>query len=229
MKKAILLSVMVLAFSAFAVSDTCTTTDLQSYLNLKNGCTVGNLLFTDFMVPMSSSVGAVLPNPSQVGVTPLSSSSGSGLIFDVALGAGPGQTADFTIDYLVKVEAGGPITDSSLSIDAGTSGSGLVSVAETQCLGGTLPGCAGGTSIGLSTTGSQLTDSATFGGVTEVGASKDILVTDPGTTGQATISSEEQLFSTQNVVPEPASLTLFGTGLLALAFLIRRKHFFAQQ
>ena len=32
-----------------------------------------------------------------------------------------------------------------------------------------------------------------------------------------------------STVPEPASLTLFGTGLLALALLIRRKHFFAEK
>ena len=139
MRKFILLSIIMLVYSSFAISDPCTNTMLKDYLDLTSGCTVGNLLFSDFIVSASSGVGTVIPNPSQIGVTPLSGSSGSGLIFDVALAAGPGQLADFTIDYLVRVEAGGPITDSSLSIDAGASGGGLVAVNETQCLGATLP------------------------------------------------------------------------------------------
>ncbi len=224
MKKVILVSIIVLGFSGLALSTPCTVGMLQDYLSLTNGCTVGNLMFTDFLAPSPTSVGAVVPKASQIGVTPVTTAGDSGLIFDIAMIAGPGQMADFTIDYIVKVQAGAPITDSSLSIDAGASGGGLVAVNETQCVGATLPGCSGGTSIGLNASANHLTDSATFPGASEVSASKDIIVSDGGATGQASISSEEQLFST-SMVPEPASLTLFGIGLLALAFVVRRKHF----
>lgn len=230
MKKVVLLGVLLFAFSAFAISDPvgpCPSNsgaNLQDYINLgPTGCTVGNMLFYDFSLPNPQSVGVILPTAASIGVTPVSASSGSGIIFDAALLAGQNQSADVVIDYIVKINTGGLINDSALSIDAGASNGGMVAVDETQCLGGLLPGCSGGTSISLNGTATHTTDADTFTGVTLIDVSKDIQVMGgSNVSGQASVSSEDQFFST-TTVPEPASLMLFGTGMLGLALLVRRK------
>ncbi|HEV2418299.1 MAG TPA: PEP-CTERM sorting domain-containing protein [Terriglobia bacterium] len=232
MKKTVLFTVFLFAFSAFAISDPMPSpcpsnigANLQDYINLgTTGCTEGNLLFSNFSLPNPQSVGVTVPTAPSIGVTPWSNSDGSGIIFDAALAAGQNQSADVVIDYVVRANAGGAINDSSLSIDAGAFNGGVVSVDETQCLGGLLPGCSGGTSISLNGSANQLTDSNSFADVTLVGISKDIQVSGgPNANGQATVSSEDQFFSTGTDAPEPASLLMFGTGMLGLAFVVRRK------
>lgn len=159
----------------------------------------------------------MVPGTAGIGVVPVT----GGLDFNPGLIVGDNQSADVVIDYVVRSVAGGPITDSGLTIAAGASGTGAVAVDETQCLGGPIP-CAG-TTIGLHGTQTSLNDTATFGGQTEIGVIKDVGVTG-GTDGQASVSAVTQTYSQgTSPVPEPASLTLFGIGLLGLAFFLRRK------
>lgn len=92
MKKTVLFAAFLFAFSAFAISDPmpgpCPNNigaNLQDYINLgTTGCTVGNLLFSDFSLPNPQSVGVTVPTAPSIGVTPWSSSDGSGTIFDAA-------------------------------------------------------------------------------------------------------------------------------------------------
>ncbi|MGH9353386.1 MAG: PEP-CTERM sorting domain-containing protein [Terriglobia bacterium] len=198
----------------------CASGTLNTYVGLGvAGCTEGNLLFSDFTFGASAAgAGAILPVDSGISVTPESSGNNVGFIFDAALSPGSNQSQDVTIDYVVRVLSGGNnITDSALSVEA----SGNASANMTECLGGLLPACSGGTAVGLMANANQLAVSNTFGAVSTVGAGLDISATNGGS-----ISGEQTQFSTgtdDNFVPEPASLMLFGTGALGLALLLRKK------
>ncbi|MGH9403792.1 MAG: PEP-CTERM sorting domain-containing protein [Terriglobia bacterium] len=178
------------------------------------------MLFSNFMFGASAAgAGAILPVDSGVTVTPQSSGNNAGFLFDAALNPGSGQSQDVTIDYVVRVLTGSSnITDSALSVEASDS----ARTNMTECLGGLLPACSGGTTVGLTASASQLSDSNTFGGVSTVSAGTDISAANGGN-----ISGEQVEFSTgddpPSDVPEPASLLLFGTGVLGVALLLRRK------
>lgn len=219
MKKAILIAALVLTCSGLALSDSvpaaCVAGSLSSYVSLgTTGCTVGNLLFSGFVVvPSPTSIGTDVLNS---GVTPITSSNNPGLLFNVGLPISPpGGSQDVEIDYVVMVEAGGPITDSSLSAVA----TGSATATEGECLGGSFSnGCTGGTQVSLSSSSTQLGVSNDFSGTSTIDVMTDI------NSGNGGISGEQENFSISNA-PEPASLTLFGIGLLGLAFLLRRKVF----
>ncbi|MGH9325495.1 MAG: PEP-CTERM sorting domain-containing protein [Terriglobia bacterium] len=221
MKKIIVLSALALACSGLAFSDpmpaACVTGGLGSYVNLgSTGCTVGNLLFYNFFV--NSSPTSIGTNVLSSGVAPVPTTNNPGLAFNVGLPmTPPGGTQDVEIDYIVKVEAGAPITDSSFSVVA----SGGSAATEGECLGGLFStGCSGGTQMSLTTNSTTLAASNTFTGTWTIDVKTDI------NSDGGIISGEAEHFSeTSSTVPEPASLTLFGSGLLGLAFLLRRKVF----
>ena len=60
-----------------------------------------------------------------------------------------------------------------------------------------------------------------FAGVSEVDLEKDIEVV-AGSNGSASVSLVTNQFS-EGQVPEPSSLVLFGTGIVGIAGLLRRK------
>jgi hypothetical protein len=134
------------------------------------------------------------------------------------------------VGFTVTVNPGGAlITDLSLSMfGAGFVGTGVVTVAETYCLGDTFSdGCAHGTPGSLLTildsSTSKLFDHASFAGVTEIDVMKDIELLG-GTDGSAALlSGVENQFSETTTTPEPGSLVLFGSGIVCLAGALRRK------
>lgn len=220
MKKVILVSALVLAFSGLALSDpipACASGSLGSYVALgSTGCTVGNLLFYDFVVVPSPT--SILNNVLDSGVTPLTTANNPGLAFNVGLPfAPPGGSQDVAIDYLVMVEAGPPITDSSIA----SVPSNGATFGEAECLGGSFSnGCTGGTQLSLTSNSSTPGDANTFSPTSSIGVNLDISSDD------GVISNEQVNYSLgSSAVPEPASLTLFGIGLLGVAFLLRRKVF----
>ncbi|MGH9398140.1 MAG: PEP-CTERM sorting domain-containing protein [Terriglobia bacterium] len=223
MKKLMLVCGLMLAFCSFGLSGpmpACSAGTLDAYVSLgATGCTVGSLEFSNFTFGASAAgTGTILPADSQITVTPQSLPNNYGFKFDAALSPNAGQSQDVTIDYVVRVLAGNPnITDSALSAEV----NGSASANMTECLGGLLPACSGGVTTGLTVTPTQLSDSNTFNGVSTVGVGTDV-----SANGNATISGEIVQFSTGgtgNTVPEPASLMLFGSGMVGVAFLIRRK------
>ena len=126
-----------------------------------------------------------------------------------------------TIFYTVT---GSNITDLELGFNGAFSGAGSSEVTEMYCLGAaSLSGCSAGHSGDIQVTNppANFSQSITFAGVNVLAVSKDIEVqTGPtGSAGQASISTVSNQYS----VPESASLTLLGLGLLGLAVAKRSK------
>lgn len=227
MKKYAIFCSLILAMCSVAFSDpipsACAPGTLSAYESLgAAGCAVGNLVFSNFAFGASAAgSGAILPVDTGISVTPVSSTNNAGFIFDAALSPGSNQSQDVTIDYIVRVMSGtSGITDSALSVEA----HGSASADMTECLGGLLPACSGGTTVGLTANANNLAVFNTFGAVNMVGAGLDISAVN------GAISGEQVQFSTGpddggggSLAPEPASLALFGTGVLALGLLLRKR------
>jgi hypothetical protein len=140
----------------------------------------------------------------------------TGLEFVAGWNAGAGQLEDSLVKYTITC-SGCSIDDWVLQIQgAGSSGDGLVNVAETspQVSAGLIQ-----TSVGNVISG---TGSGTFAPVGSLSVAKDILVFGGGIPNTSTqVSSVTNLFSSV-ATPEP-SLTILCAGLLGLVPLARRK------
>ncbi len=224
---AVLACVVLMGGVVFA--DNCPTTTLDNYLGAGYSCGINDKTFSDFQYSYSSNPpGSGIP-AGGVTVTPITTSGNPGLQFSAGWFASTGSVTemDSLIQYQVNVNPDGTlITDLSLSIDGvGFSGTGAVFVDETACLGAVLPDCSGGQIVTLSvydsSEGSKLFDEVTFSGVTEISMVKDISV-QAGTDGDARLGSVTNQFS-EGQVPEPSSIILFGSGVLGVAGMLRRK------
>ena len=224
MKKTLLLVGVLVATSSMGWAGTCSSGTLADYIALGTaGCTIGDKTFSDF----GYSKAGTFPIPAaDIGVTPCPSANCThsgipageeGFLFSASWQVVAGQTLDSTIGYTV--------TSTSLIVDAflsaaglgptNPSASGFVSIAET------LSNTTNALGVGTPNTGLGSTDSLTFPGVKSLDVIKDIALT--GATSGARVSVVANAFSQMPKVPEPASMLLFGSGLLALGGYVRRR------
>ncbi len=232
MKKVLALAVLAVTLPLAALASEvspppCVQGTFADYMALTGGCTVGDKVFTDFNYVASGTLGLAA---SQVTVTPDNSNPmDPGLLFTGSWTAANGMQSDSHLQFTVSTLSGAPlIEDASLSIGGyGTSGIGIVSVAENLCLGGTFTGwttnCSSETTSNLLvfTPNGPTYDHTTFTPVSSVDVLKDInLIAANGGANFATLSGVTQNFSQ---VPEPATLTLLGTGLIAIGGKLRRR------
>jgi hypothetical protein len=233
MKKAlgILAMVLTLPLAGLATEVSipeCVTGTYADYMALENGCTVGDKVFSDFDYAAS---GTNQLSAAQVTVTPDNSDPmNPGLLFTGTWVANAGNTSDSHLQFTVSTLSGAAlIEDASLSISGyAVSGTGMVTVAENLCLGGTFSGwttnCSSQVTDNLlvSTFLGQTYDHTTFNPVSTVDVFKDIGLTAFGT-GETNFAFVSGVTNNFSQVPEPATLTLLGTGLLAIGEKLRRR------
>lgn len=211
MKRIVLLIALVVGLSSLAYADSCAvgTFGVSSYGAPGFSCTIGDLTFSNFSYTPAGSNGL---SGAQVTVTPLTGGNELGFMFTAGWGAASNQSYDSFIDYTITAPSA-EISDLVLSIGGfGTTGTGFLSVSENASNGTNLYVCFGDQTC-------TQTDSAVFDPVASLDVSKDILVVG-GEGGTASLSA---VVNTASEVPEPATLTLLGTGLLGLAGVVRRK------
>jgi len=190
---------------------------------LTGGCTVGDLVFSNFSDAESASGGGTPLTAAGITVETVGPTGDfitgpdDGLAFNGGWDASAGQVVDSSILFTVSLVGGGTedISDAGLAQLADAFGSGSANVIEDGCI--TPAGCNPLSDqwglITLNTaTISASTDSTDFGASTFTNVAKDISVAG-GTNGFAALSLVEDTFSQ---VPEPRALALLlGLGLVA--------------
>jgi hypothetical protein len=190
-----------LGTASVAKADTCAAQTVMSGLT----CTVGDLTFAFSSVsynPIDPPQSLTIATTSSIGgVTTLMFQLLSGTPVDVDIAYEVSSSSDHIVGL-----------DSSFSQGAGSPAGSIV---ETACAINPVEGCPSNDLLANYTNNGGIANSAPFGPVGAVWINKD--VTDNGFS-EFTDSVEET-----TVTPEPSSIALFGTGLLAAAGALRRR------
>lgn len=232
LSSALLVIACVTLLSGIGFASACQGGTYDQYLGSGFSCGIDDKTFSNFEYHSTSNPpGFALPAGS-VGVQVLDPHLDPGFEWTAAWMASNSSgilSMDSLFEFTVNVNPGGNlITDVSLSIGGmGFTGTGSVTVDETVCLGATFPSCTGGQIETLevfdSSAGLRQFDEISFAGVSEVDVQKDVLIS-AGTSGSASLSLLTNQFSEGgSTTPEPGSILLFGSGVLALAGVLRRK------
>ena len=219
----------ILLLAGIGFASACPSTTFDHYLGSGFSCGIGDKTFADFAYHSTSNPPGFDVPPGSVSVEPITTPRDPGFEFTAAWMASNSSgilTQDSLIAYNVSDGGHNSITDVSLGIGGvGFSGTGSVFVDETICLGALLPSCTGGQIEQLAvydySGGVHLFDEVSFAGVSFIDVQKDIEMSS-GTDGTARLSLVTNQFS-EGTTPEPGSIALFGTGVLALAGVLRRK------
>lgn len=206
----------------------CNAGTAASYVFLGgDGCQLGNLLFNNFVYTPTANPATIAIPGASVAIIPIPAFFDEGFGFQIASGfaaTAPGSFVDSVLQFTVStLDGSAGLTGLSLNTNGTSTGTGLASVSENFCVGGTSTvNCAALRNISVqSVGGSGLNNSAILGGVARLGVSKDIIVS-AGNSGTATISLVGNQFS-NNAVPEPATFALIGLGLGGIALARRRR------
>jgi len=219
-----------LIFGGLAKADLCSVAANFAALETAGSCTIGDKTYSDFTATFAATGGATELTASGITFTTVNNGLvANGFNFEMSLDASTGETNDVQLGYNVSITTPGTmlIASSSLVMDGLGVGTGVASIAETDCIGAPIAGCPAGDSVALSTIASGVfsapSDSTSFAGVNELGVSKDVNVFGGGI-GFATISGiTETVDQVLIPTPEPASIVFFGTMLLGVTALIRKR------
>lgn len=218
----------VLTASAFASADgvpVCVSSALTSYISLTTGCTIGDKVFTNFNLGTLPLEGLTGINASNVMVTPITTGD-FGFTFSGGFIAAPGTNIGLVISYVASVlDPAKSITDFTVSIGTLTGTNMLFADMIVGCLGvgnpfeGPSTGCFNNSNSILLTGLPGTSSTKTFSPVSAVAIANGFEIG-----GGDTLSSFSNSFSqTTMIVPEPGTLTLLGTGLMAIGAFLRRR------
>src|SRR6266849_4754419 len=224
LKRRLLLAIGVAALAAVPAAQATVlpqpcpnSASLQDYLNMTGGCTIEDKIFSDFSYSGSAQGGATAITASGVTVTPISTPLNPGLEFQANWSASSGQVSDSAIGFTVTTMSGAAvIEDASLvQMSSNIIGTGTANVGEGVCVGFNCQN----TTFTLNTLNTtdislvQLGDHQIFTPTGQVRATKHIGVAG-NANGFASVTAISDQSSEIPQVPEPGTITLFGTGLL---------------
>jgi hypothetical protein len=232
MKVLVLLPIVLVVFVSMAsATPLCTSGGtMASYVALGGGgCSIGDLLFSNFLYGSTGARNGVAVSAASVFLTPVGSGTfNPGIIFSssgwVVPSASPtgNSFVDSSIAFSVSVIGGSPvIDDGTLTLAAfSVSGTGVANITESIN--------PAGIQLQVDSSGPLLSHGS-VAPTNSLSVLKDVLIFVPPTSsgaGSGQISSFEEDFSEiPSTAPEPSSFALLGTGLggLALAGLRRNR------
>jgi hypothetical protein len=204
-----------LTSSMAMAATTCATGGYNLYLGAS--CVTNNLTFSNFGFQATASGGAVTPTAASVAVLPIDQLGNEGFQFNPGFNVTGGGSEDVALSFTVTAAPGTLIDDLSIGFNGSVTGNGSPLFSEKYCTGGFNTGC----QIFTVSNPGSLDQHITITPTTKLWITKDFGAT--SNEGSASISQVANQYSNTSAVPEPASLSMMGFGLLGLGLIGRRR------